>query len=154
MLRTSLLNHLRRGKPIYTPSGILSVSFSTSNSKSYVAPKPHLKLDPTYEVLFKDIEISLKNAGLNPPIHRELQVVSETQETFSQELPIEEWTPMEISLEPTLEEEFAFEDRYQRKSPAALFGSNQISMVVLPEELQNAINVLISGACLVPLYLS
>ena len=44
-----------------------------------------------------------------------------------------------------LDEEDEYERSGERKSPAAFYGSQQIGQVILPNQLQNTINVLISG---------
>ncbi|KAF9567870.1 hypothetical protein CPC08DRAFT_655961 [Agrocybe pediades] len=58
---------------------------------------------------------------------------------------MDDWSSMEVSSGTVFEEE-EYEAREERKSPAALFGSDQISLTLLPFELQMAINGLISDS--------
>ena len=55
-----------------------------------------------------------------------------------------------VDVEPFEEEEFE-DERMHRKSPAALFGSEKIGSLVLPNELQREINLVVAGAWAVPL---
>ena len=58
-----------------------------------------------------------------------------------QHVPLDNWGPMDITDLKSLESQLSGE----RKSPAALFGSKRIGMVVLPPELNSAIKQLIAG---------
>jgi hypothetical protein len=96
-------------------------------------PNPPLDLDPSLQALLKDVDVSLSHsaskAPLTPP-QRELEAL-----------------PIEDAEEGALTPDEETSDRSsQRKSPAALFGSQQIGAVVLPPQLQTSINLLISGA--------
>ncbi|KDR85631.1 hypothetical protein GALMADRAFT_84637 [Galerina marginata CBS 339.88] len=143
MLRACLLSRVAGPRPPLIKFHLTFAAFSSSISKSSAIPKPALHLDPSYETLLNDVDISLRNSKINPlSVHRELEIVSGAPFSVSPELSIEEWSP----LEPVdLEVDGHYEDREHRKSPAALFGSNQISVVVLPLELQTAINMLIAN---------
>ncbi|KAF8167449.1 mitochondrial small ribosomal subunit Rsm22-domain-containing protein [Crassisporium funariophilum] len=119
--------------------GLLYTSFSSSASASH--PNPRLNLDPSLQSLLQDVDISLRNAKVEPPPPlRELEVVARTFMAQPHEFSEEEWLPMGQS------EDYSSEDTSSghRKSPAALFGSRQIGAVVLPLELQNAVNLLIA----------
>ncbi len=96
------------------------------------APKPRIALDPSFTILMKDIDASLakNHDSMHSKTLEELQVVQD----FAS-LPLDEGhDPMAIYEE-------------ERKSPAAIYGSEAIGAVVLPHELQDAITVLINGAC-------
>ncbi|KAF8807962.1 Rsm22-domain-containing protein [Phlegmacium glaucopus] len=114
-------------------------AFSSSASKNSL--RPPLNLDPSLQALLKDVDISLKQAKVEtpPPIAmRELEVldgISPAHHEFS----MDDWAPLD-SFENKIESEQVEE----RKSPAALFGSQRIGMVILPLELQSAINLLIA----------
>ncbi|KAJ3512506.1 hypothetical protein NLJ89_g3478 [Agrocybe chaxingu] len=113
--------------------------FSSSVPKTCPVPNPPLHLDPSLQTLLRDIDISIKNAKKHgQPKHRELEIVTASSTSVSNQLAVEEWAPLETSDEL---EELEHEDR---KSPAAAFGSNSVGSVILPIELQSAINILIS----------
>lgn len=102
--------------------------------------RPPLNLDPSLEALLREEDITLhsKVESLPPKVLRELEVVNDVLSGHI--LPMDEWTQMDIS-ETRKESEHSGE----RKSPAALFGSQRIGMVVLPSELFSAIQQLITG---------
>jgi hypothetical protein len=50
-----------------------------------------------------------------------------------------------------VDEDLGDVERESRKSPAAVFGSDQIGTVVLPQELRSAIEEIISGNFFSPL---
>ncbi|PPQ76992.1 hypothetical protein CVT25_014809 [Psilocybe cyanescens] len=141
MLRKSFLSPLRTGNRVSSQRIASPAQFSSPGSRTYAAPKSSLNLDPSYQALLNDINIALNGSRASPPAHRELEVVQESLGNVAQEQSIQDWMPMEMPLEPTIED---YEDPEHRKSPAALYGSKQISMVVLPEELKAAVNLLIS----------
>jgi hypothetical protein len=93
---------------------------------------PSLNLDPSLQALLKDVDISLTRHKTSFSPHRELDII-----------------PPEIDLNSEIAvqdpEDSVLEDSLERKSPAALFGSKGIGAVVLPLEMQNSINLLISG---------
>ncbi|KAI0081133.1 Rsm22-domain-containing protein [Panus rudis PR-1116 ss-1] len=118
-------------------------SFSSSpGASSSHQPNAPIELDPSFRALLSDVDLSLLKhlARHNPsavpsdaPAPRELEVFP------NEEAPeVNYLTPKELD---SLEEP---EDKTHRKSPAALFGSQRIGAVVLPLELQNTINRIIS----------
>jgi len=123
---------------------ILRASFSSSIPKSHALSNFPLDLDPSYQRLFNDIDISLKKSRLQQTAtHRELEIVPGKSTVLINDLAVEDWTPLGVEDQPFLQEDS--EDREHRKSPAAIFGSKQIGTVVLPQELQRVIKILISG---------
>lgn len=115
-------------------------AFSSSASKNSL--RPPLNLDPSLKALLKDVDISLKQAkveGPPPMATRELEVLDENL-PIHHEISMEDWTPLDFS-----ENKIHSEQSVERKSPAALFGSRRIGMVILPLELQSAISLLIAG---------
>ena len=142
MLKTSMLRPLRTRTCF-----ILRASFSSSTPKSHALSNSPLDLDPSYQRLFNDIDISFKKSKLQQnATHRELEIVPGESTVLISDLAVKDWTPLGVEDQPFLQEDS--EDREHRKSPAAVFGSKQIGTVVLPQELQRAINILISGQCL------
>ena len=99
--------------------------------------RPPLDLDPTLEALLKqeDMSLSARIEHHPPKAKRELEVISDAPPRH--ELSMDDWTPMDISESRTGSKE--------RKSPAALLGSQRIGMVILPLELHSAIKKLING---------
>ncbi|KAJ3797863.1 mitochondrial small ribosomal subunit Rsm22-domain-containing protein [Lentinula aff. detonsa] len=92
-----------------------------------------LGLDPSLQALLKDVDISLTRHKNSVPSHRELDIISpELTEGGSI-----------TSLEG---ENSVSEGSLDRKSPAAIFGSHGIGAAILPLELQNSINILISDS--------
>ncbi|KAJ3895786.1 mitochondrial small ribosomal subunit Rsm22-domain-containing protein [Lentinula edodes] len=100
--------------------------FSNATS-SFGQVKPSLDLDPSLQALLKDVDISLTRHKVSVPSHRELDIIPSES--------IEESRNIEITVP---------EDSLERKSPAAIFGSQRIGSIILPVELQNSINLLIS----------
>lgn len=106
---------------------------------SHSLPNAPLELDPDLRSLLQDGEITLvkhkQNLDSRPP-PRELEELLELKEY--------------VTLSPPVVNELEDDDSFtafERKSPAAAFGSDSIGQVVLPEELQESIRVLIFGAC-------
>lgn len=120
-----------------------SVKFSTSAQRGAPSNEP-LKLDPSYQQLFKDVHISLQKTKMSPPQKKDLQVVNEQAQTQLLEMSADDWTTMHPDADAILEEQGG--SREARKSPAAAFGSKHIGTVIFPLELQMAINQLIAGA--------
>ncbi|KAK1233060.1 37S ribosomal protein S22 [Marasmius sp. AFHP31] len=108
-------------------------SFSTSVIARR-QPNPPLHLDPTLQALLKDVDISLsQHKTFESPEPRELDVLPPTK------------ARLESALDLNLAEEDAdWSESSDRKSPAALFGSQRIGAVLLPVELQNSINIMIN----------
>lgn len=90
--------------------------------------RPGVSLDPSYEKLLKDIDATLANHGpeSHSHLHQELEVLHN------------------FELDESADRDAHFAEM-ERKSPAALFGSQDIGAVVLPHELRDAIHVLING---------
>jgi hypothetical protein len=104
--------------------------------------RPPLNLDPSLQTLLKDVDISLKHAKVeNPPptVMRELEVLHDVL-AVQNEIAMNDWAPLDPS-----EIKVESEQSEKPRSPAALFGSQRIGMVILPLELQSAINHLIAG---------
>ncbi|KAG7099840.1 hypothetical protein E1B28_001648 [Marasmius oreades] len=110
-----------------------SRSFSTSTPVTR-QPKPSLDLDPTLHALLRDVDISLSRDKITEsPSPRELDVLPPENLTVTPDTDqVEEHVDLLGSLE--------------RKSPAAVFGSQRIGATVLPLELQNSINILINDS--------
>ncbi|KAF8831907.1 hypothetical protein HHX47_DHR1001279 [Lentinula edodes] len=88
--------------------------FSNATS-SFGQVKPSLDLDPSLQALLKDVDISLTRHKVSVPSHRELDIIpSESiEESRNTEIPVPE-------------------DSLERKSPAAIFGSQRIGSIILP----------------------
>jgi hypothetical protein len=128
-----------------TTSRLVSSRASTGHSNSA------LSLDPSYERLLQDIDISLKKHKLQSPApHRELEVIASESVSQAHQIKPEEWTALDAVSENLLRIEE--DDKEHRKSPAALFGSSQIGAVVIPLELQSSINLLIAGGRILSLH--
>ena len=110
-------------------------SFNTS-AATRRQPNPPLHLDPTLQALLKDVDISLAQHKVSePPEPRELDVLPTTK-------PHSE-SVLDLNL---VDEDVDWSESSERKSPAALFGSQRIGAILLPVELQNSINIVINGA--------
>ena len=98
-------------------------------------PNAPLDIDPAFKALLKDVDISLlhhksrhHHAEDTRPKLRELEVYPE-QDLVSEVVPNDEES----------------ESRMSRKSPAAIFGSQSIGAVIIPDELRESVQTLISG---------
>lgn len=117
--------------------------FSSSPVSSSHQPNAPLDLDPAFQALLKDVDMSLlqkKSRHISAEnrharVHRELEVYPQDPRTLDDYAGPEDLDFHEDG--PTAKE--------ARKSPAALFGSQRIGTVVLPFELQNTITRLIAG---------
>ncbi|KAJ7687437.1 mitochondrial small ribosomal subunit Rsm22-domain-containing protein [Mycena rosella] len=112
--------------------------FGTSTSTCSAQVNPRVDLDPALRNLLRDVDMSLggkKRSSGSPlkPLKRELEQLPELQQDTS--VIVSDLD--DIELEPR-------ELEVGRKSPAAQFGSQDIGSVVLPLELQNSINLIIS----------
>ncbi|KIK70481.1 hypothetical protein GYMLUDRAFT_32504 [Collybiopsis luxurians FD-317 M1] len=103
----------------------------TTTLPSFGQVNPALNLDPSLQALLRDVDISLTRHKVPAPSHRELDVIPPEF--------IEDNTIVAMNSEHSEQEDFL-----DRKSPAAIFGSHRIGAVVLPLEMQNSINLLIS----------
>ncbi|TFK77519.1 Rsm22-domain-containing protein [Pluteus cervinus] len=95
---------------------------STSRTRSN-QPNPPLHLDPSLRALLQDVDISLGNYNPKGTKLHQLEVVSNLQSSDVVDEDVES---------------------VRRKSPAALFGSQGIGAVILPDQLQASINLIIS----------
>ena len=98
-------------------------------------PNAPLDIDPAFKALLRDVDMSLlhhksrhHHAEDTRPKLRELEVYPE-QDLVSEVVPNEEES----------------ESRMSRKSPAAIFGSQSIGAVIIPDELRESVQTLISG---------
>ncbi|KAJ7492197.1 Rsm22-domain-containing protein [Mycena latifolia] len=117
--------------------------FGSSASRHSPQVNPPADLDPALQDLLRDVDMSLggkkrsrRSQSPHEPLKRELEQFPELQQDTSvmvSELGDNQFSPQEPD-----------DDVAGRKSPAAAFGSNGIGAVVLPLELQNSINVIIS----------
>ncbi|KAF5374983.1 hypothetical protein D9758_000528 [Tetrapyrgos nigripes] len=115
--------HISNSLLKYRPARNFSQTTSASSHLN-----PPLNLDPSLQALLKDVDISLTRHNLSPRAPpKELDVV-----------------PYDHSNESSTDFVDEIESELDRKSPAALFGSQRIGAVVLPLELQNSINLLIT----------
>lgn len=115
-------------------------AFSSTASAHVVAqPKPSLTLDPSLKSLLQDVDISLMSKW-----HE-----AEEPTSLARELEALENGEGEIEYHDMDREEYLVGEparrREDRKSPAARFGSDGISTVVLSPELQRTITALIEG---------
>ncbi|THV06574.1 hypothetical protein K435DRAFT_834233 [Dendrothele bispora CBS 962.96] len=127
MFRAARTRHLRLSILKLHPARDFSQTTSIASQ-----PNPPLNLDSGLQALLKDVDLSLNRHITSPTPLRELNVVPFDR---SNEMSL---TQAEISD--------GDENELERKSPAALFGSQRIGAVILPVELQNAINVLIADS--------
>ena len=97
--------------------------------------RPSLDLDPSLQASLKEGDITLKNTKILPKALRQLEVLDNLT-IMEHKLSLDDLASLEIELQ---------QHAGERKSPAALFGSQRIGMVVLPPELHSAIKQLIAG---------
>lgn len=126
---------------------IKSRAFSSQNvSISDSGIRKTVDLDPSYDALMNDVEMSLLKHRSQPPAAFTGKVIKEAE--YYPVVP----SPSSSSVDSEeLQEYFVFEDsehlheheKRERKSPAAAFGSKQIGSVILPDELQEAISKVI-----------
>jgi hypothetical protein len=130
------------------PDAHIHVSFNIpvflQRLSPYLIQNPPLNLDPVFEALLSDVDISLKNHMKGSPKHKELEIVTGVDSGLLNGLSLTEWSSMEINAD--LDDV----ERESRKSPAAIFGSNQIGSVILPQELRSAVEAIISGNFISP----
>ena len=123
---------------------ILPCSHFSSTPKRYSLQNPPLKLDPGLQALLRDVDISLKNSKKCLPKPKELEIVTGVDSSPLHGLSVTEWSSMEIGVD------LGDVERESRKSPAAIFGSNQVGSVILPQELQSAVEAIIAGSLISP----
>ncbi len=113
---------------------------STSASQSY-HPNAPLELDPAFQALLRDVDISLRTKlhehASGSRGHRELEVFPNDPDAE-----VDYLTSAELDAQDDM-----LGQKEGRKSPAAAFGSQRIGAVVLPFELQSTIGKMISGEC-------
>ncbi|KAI0718887.1 Rsm22-domain-containing protein [Cerioporus squamosus] len=112
---------------------------STSTSSSH-HPNAPLELDPAFQALLRDIDISLRNkvqehasSSCGP---RELEVFPRDPATELDYL-----TSAELDARDDM-----LHEKEGRKSPAAAFGSQRIGAVVIPFELQSSIGRMVADS--------
>jgi hypothetical protein len=93
-------------------------------------PNPAMQLDPSLQALLKDVDIALSKQKVAPN-REQIELTGTAVESEA------------LAEEP--EESFEEEGDFERKSPAALFGSQKIGQVVIPQQLQDAITEIING---------
>jgi len=123
-------------------TGIAAFNSSARARAHASGPVP---LDPSLEELLRDADMSFKGHGKTFVKRRELEVVGEGGLTESDTFFDHEWSTMGSASLDSVED-----TDLRRKSPAALFGSHHIGAVVLPIELQDSINRLITGTFVLP----
>ncbi len=115
-----------------------------SSSSPHHHPNAPLELDPAFQTLLRDVEISLRNkmpqdsSGLHRP--RELEVFPHDPDPV-----VDYLTSVELDAQDD-----SLGHKETRKSPAAAFGSQRIGAVVLPLDLQSAISQIVAGECPLP----
>ncbi|KAF7347457.1 3-methyl-2-oxobutanoate hydroxymethyltransferase [Mycena venus] len=119
-------------------------SFGSSAPACSPQINPRVELDPALRDLLKDVDMSLggkkRSRGPHAPLKRELEEYPEPlQENIASGMVIS--SPVSTELDDFIEPSY---DNIGRKSPAAEFGSYGIGSVILPLELQNSINLIIS----------
>ena len=111
----------------------------SSSSPPTHHPNAPLDLDPAFQALLRDVDISLSNkySESSSEIHkpRELEVYPHDPDTPKNYL-----TSAELDARDDIPSR-----KDSRKSPAAAFGSQRIRAVVLPLELQSSIERMIAS---------
>lgn len=112
-----------------TGRALRAISFLRSSPFSSHQPNAPLDLDESFKTILQDIGDSGLDQKLNaiPRIHELTAYPTDSKPGNLTHLDDEPYTPIE------------------RKSPAALFGSQRLGAVVVPQELQQTISGLISG---------
>jgi hypothetical protein len=114
-------------------------SHFSSTPTHHSLQNPPLNLDPGLQALLRDVDISLKSSKEGLPKHKELEIVTRANPGLLHGLSVTEWSPMEVGAD------LGDVERESRKSPSAIFGSDQIGSVILPQELLTAVEAIISG---------
>ncbi|KAI0652334.1 mitochondrial small ribosomal subunit Rsm22-domain-containing protein [Trametes meyenii] len=111
--------------------------WSSSAASSSHHPNAPLDLDPAFQALLRDVEMSLQNkskAGVSLP--RELELFPHDPEAEVEYLTSEELDAQDEDLD----------QRELRKSPAAHFGSQRIGAIVLPLEMASSIGRMVASS--------
>ncbi|KAI0756542.1 mitochondrial small ribosomal subunit Rsm22-domain-containing protein [Daedaleopsis nitida] len=108
--------------------------YSSTSVPHAVHPNAPLELDPAFQALLKDVEISLHNKASGSFTPRELEVYPDDPDAEMDYL-----TSAELDAQDDL-----LDKKEGRKSPAAAFGSQRVASVVLPSELQSTIGRMIA----------
>lgn len=96
-------------------------------------PNPRIDVDPDLQMLMQDVDMAL-----NKHLKREqqqLEIISREEEKEGEK---------EADFE---DDGYEPQSNLHRKSPAALFGSQRVGAVVIPQEMQDIIQRLFSGNC-------
>lgn len=111
----------------------------TSAPLALPQPNAPLDIDPAFQALLRDVDISLLNKKTrHHHVHPQPEEIPKLREL--QEYPPED---QEEGLVSSLVEDDS--DGLPRRSPAAVFGAQTFGMVLLPRELQDCISALIDG---------
>ncbi|KAI0673595.1 mitochondrial small ribosomal subunit Rsm22-domain-containing protein [Trametes maxima] len=113
------------------------VRWSSSVASSSHHPNAPLDLDPAFQALLRDVEMSLHNrvkTGASLP--RELELFPHDPEAEAEYLTSEELDAQDEDLT----------HRERRKSPAAHFGSHRVGAVVLPPEMTSSIGRMVASS--------
>lgn len=125
--------------------------FSSTEVVALHHPKAPVDLDPSFRDLLRDADMSiLKHTARQGSLldgqvsltHQELEVYPPEASPEFDYLTSEELDALENDSS----------ERRERKSPAALFGSQRLGAVVLPDELQATVSRLISGESFIGIY--
>ncbi|KAI0931449.1 hypothetical protein AcV7_001174 [Taiwanofungus camphoratus] len=115
--------------------------FSTTSVASSHQPNAPLDLDPSFEALLKDADMSiLRHRSRHSAEYANVRNPRELEEFPSD--PFSSEDVMGLAESSTQVEDY--DHKESRKSPAALFGSQRIGAVVLPFELRKTITRLIA----------
>ncbi len=117
-----------------TGRALRTISFLRSSSFSSHQPNAPLDIDESFRTILEDIGDSGLDRKLNVPrTMHELTVYPTTDSELVKSIHLNDEPPTSI----------------KRKSPAALFGSQQLGAVIIPQELQQRVFALISSECAV-----
>ncbi|KAJ7292885.1 Rsm22-domain-containing protein [Mycena rebaudengoi] len=120
------------------PATLSSHGSPATNFSTHTHLNPPVELDSSTRDLLRDVDMSLggkrRSRGPHPQLKRELEELPELHQDL---------TDVRVAHDESYVESME-DDILGRKSPAADFGSHSIGAVVLPLELQNSINLIIS----------
>ena len=109
-----------------------ALRFLRCSSSTSHQPNAPLDLDKSFRAILRDVDNSIAEQKLNR--HHSLPDIHELTAY-----------PTGLEVAELTHEEEEGNTRAQRKSPAAHFGSQQLGVVVIPQELKQTISALISG---------